>query len=224
MPGDDSQNDSQDLPPVSYYLMGENRWRTSSDWPPPEAEGITLYVDVQKARLVEAVPEQGRLLFTYVPGRFVPSVGVRRLYSGQVQRTLDASSLRANSDVLLWASDSLNYSMAVVGAPKLHMHVSDTPKSFDIAVKLIDLFPDGTMQLITEGYKRISREEAQAPYSIEVQMADTAYVIPADHRVQLAVTHSDFPGHEPNISLLQTSEAQITLHSGEGSYLELLKL
>ena len=31
-------------PPVKYWVMGENAWRTASDWPPPEVEWTRLYL------------------------------------------------------------------------------------------------------------------------------------------------------------------------------------
>jgi len=31
-------------PPVRYWVMGENNWRTAADWPPPEAHWTKLYL------------------------------------------------------------------------------------------------------------------------------------------------------------------------------------
>ena len=31
-------------PPVKYWLMGANEWRTASDWPVPETQWTKLYL------------------------------------------------------------------------------------------------------------------------------------------------------------------------------------
>src|SRR6201987_1018049 len=38
------ENEIMDEPPVRYWLMGTNEWRTGADWPLPEREGRKLYL------------------------------------------------------------------------------------------------------------------------------------------------------------------------------------
>ena len=38
------ENGIDRLPDVEYYTLGEERWKTASDWPAPETEAFSLYL------------------------------------------------------------------------------------------------------------------------------------------------------------------------------------
>ena len=216
-----------ELAPVNYYLMGANQWHSAQDWPPPEAQFVTYYLNSsEKNGLKEKNPGAGKRHLEFVREDFVPSFGGRMLYSDGKEGPKDQRFLKERRDVLLWSTPPLKQDLPLVGAPKLILYLVSTPLNFDVSVKLMDVFPDGKMQLVTEGYTRIQREKSAEPFSVEINLTDTAYVIPAKHQLQIAVTHSDFPAHEPNTKGTDTSPVHIDVLMGEEypSALHILKL
>lgn len=208
------QNSSLKLDPVSYYLMGRNQWKTAEDWPPHEAKPIKFYLSSSEKMLKETLPERGKTALIFNPREFVSSIGGRMIFSNGKEGPQDQSFLTKREDVLFWTSDSLKQPLAIVGAPLLHLYLSETPPSFDLSVKLIDIFPEGKMQLITEGYSRIENPKGDSLFPMDIALVDTAYEVPLNHRLQVAVTHSDFPGHEPNPKVMQNSKASLSISTG----------
>ena len=114
-----------DVPPVSYYLTGAERWRRTASWPPPPASQQVLHLDVAGA-LSEAVPSPSApaVHFTYDPSDPTPTVGGRLLTPDSGYR--DDSSLAERADVLTFTSAPLTTPVEVVGAPTLRLrHTSD---------------------------------------------------------------------------------------------------
>lgn len=48
-----------DEPPVRYWLMGANQWRTGTDWPPPETKWTKFYLSHWETLTTEAPREDG---------------------------------------------------------------------------------------------------------------------------------------------------------------------
>lgn len=218
---------SLELAPVTYYLMGANQWRTAINWPPPEATPVKYYLNSSdKNTLPYKLPTAGKSSLLFETRNFVPSIGGRMLYSNGKEGPKDQFFLEERDDVLIWTSSPLQQELPLVGAPRILLYLSDAPLSFDLSIKLIDVFPGGKMQLITDGYVRIERNESYSPFAVEVNLTDTAYVIPTNHHLQIAITHSDFPAHAPNNQLMDMPKASISILTGfeYPSSIEVLKL
>ncbi len=57
-------------PPVSYWVMGANQWRTASDWPVPETQWTKLYLTSWE-RLTPDTPAPSSVTETQSPDSFV---------------------------------------------------------------------------------------------------------------------------------------------------------
>lgn len=216
---------SLELSPVTYYLMGKNEWLKANDWPPPEARSIKFYFD-SYSLLADKIPEPCKSNLLFKTHDFVPSIGGRMLYSNDQEGPRDQFFLNKRKDVVIWSTPALEDDLSIVGAPTIFLHLAETPPSFDLSIKLMDVFPEGKMQLVTDGYLRIQRDEGYSPFTVKVNLTDTAYMIPAGHRLNIAITHSDFPAYEPNKQLMDIPEASISILTGSEnpSYLEILRL
>jgi len=213
------------LAPVSYYVMGKNKWCVAADWPPKEAVKVQYYLTPFNSLSLRAFPVLEKRSLSFDPKDFVPSVGGRMLYSNGKDGPQDQSYLKKRRDVLFWSSDPLQQELVVVGSVKVCLYLGKTPKDFDLSIKLIDLFPSGKMQFITDGYMRVERGD-EPLFSLTIPLTDTAYAISLNHRLQIAITHSDFPGREPNKQLMKFRLAEVEFLTGPEhlSSIELLSL
>lgn len=100
---------------------------------------------------------------------------------------------------LCFTSSPFEGDAAVVGNPVIHLRVaSDKPCAFAF-VRLCDVYPDGSSQLITRGSlnltHRVSHEKPEALepgvfYDVDIPLKVIAQVIPAGHRLRIAISTS----------------------------------
>lgn len=100
---------------------------------------------------------------------------------------------------LCFDSDVLEDDLAIVGNPVLKLRVAaDKPRAFAF-VRLCDVYPDGTSQLITRGNLNLTHRgshefpEPLEPgefYNVEIPLKAVAQVIPAGHKVRIAISTS----------------------------------
>lgn len=193
--GQEKQSIKLDIPAVSYFVMIENSWKTASTWPPQKSKRQTLYLTGDKKLSITPPLSDESLAIT--PLKRIPTYGGRMLYSNNQDGPLDQAYLLQHADVIIWSYD-IQEPTTVVGAPVVKLFLADAPRLFDLSAKLIDKFPSGKMQLITDGYVRLKRESLAEGEAITLKLADTAYKLEKGHSLQLVLTHSDFPHHEPS--------------------------
>jgi hypothetical protein len=92
---------------------------------------------------------------------------------------------------------------------KLVLFVSSSAPDTDFAVKLVDVFPDGTALNVRQTIRRTRFREGRdhaklmRPGEIvrlEIDLNSTSLFIPAGHRIQVLVTSSDFPNWDRNLN------------------------
>ncbi len=141
------------------------------------------------------------------------------------QRSTDAHSL-------CWTSDVLGADVNVLGNPELNCLLSSDKDQASIAVRLVDVFPDGRSTLITFGVLNLTHREGHGPeavkplvpgetYKVTVQLRAIAYVIPRGHRIRLAVSPAYFPMIWPS---REKATLQIATGRDESGTLSALRL
>ena len=95
-----------------------------------------------------------------------------------------------------------NEALDIVGAPRVKIDLSSDKPNAQIAVRLLDLRPDGTSALITYGVLNLThRESHEHPtpltpgemYSVELSLDQIAYHLPKGHRLRLAISTAYWP-------------------------------
>jgi predicted acyl esterase len=92
--------------------------------------------------------------------------------------------------------------LAILGAPAVELEIAvDRPVAF-VAVRLCDVFPDGTSARITWGVLNLcQREDRERPsplepgkrYRVRVELDHVAYRLPEGHRLRIAVSSTYWP-------------------------------
>jgi len=117
-------------------------------------------------------------------------------------------------DVLVYTTAALERDMEVTGPVVADLWVSTSGADTDFTAKLVDLWPNGFAQNLTEGIVRLryrdSAEKAEPAkpgniYRIKIDLWATSNVFLAGHKVRLEVSSSNFPRFDRN---LNTGEEQ----------------
>lgn len=177
-------------PSVLVYVQGAGGWRRDTTWPPRTRQEQTLYP--RSGGFLSS--EQGPGTDEYAA---TPLVGVT---GGQwdAMATGMGDPLDQTADDLLaltYTSGPLQAPLEIVGSPQAVLAVErlDDSEPFELAVRLVDVAPNGHAELVTEGSARCEGMTA-------VTLRTTAWAFSAGHSLRLAVSCADFPRLWPNRS------------------------
>ncbi|MFQ5562828.1 MAG: CocE/NonD family hydrolase [Parvularculaceae bacterium] len=211
-------------PPVQYYEMGADKWRSDRNWPPRGSREVTFYLDSGEAGansifgdgvLARAPLEDeagGSDGYTYDPMNPTPSLGGGICCIGDAVDggVFDQRPNEARNDVLVYTSAPLEEGLHIAGPIKLTLYVSSDAPDTDFMVKLVDVFPDGTAYNLDETAQRARwREGYDKPpvfmeedgvYEITIQPMVTANYFAPGHRIRLEVSSSNFPRFARNLN------------------------
>lgn len=206
--------------PVRLFVMGANEWRDEDDWPLPD----THYADyfLHSAGRANTAAGDGELspeppgdepedVYLYDPRDPVPTVGgatfLPGLFIGANAGPRDQRTVEQRHDVLCYTTAPLAEPLEVTGPVELVLHASSSARDTDFTAKLVDVWPDGRAELLTDGILRARyRDSLSEPrplepgqaYELRVDLVATANVFGAGHRIRLEVSSSNFPRFDRN--------------------------
>ncbi len=154
-------------PKVEYFVLGENSWRTASQWPPEESHIEKWYFHSkgkanrlpQFGRLDKTVPTKAEPSDVYV---YDPQNPAPNWYSfDQMKRWEDVQSfpydfkdIEMRSDVVVYTSDPMTANLTVAGDLMAVLYASCDVRDTDWWAYLSDVYPDGTSVRLTSGMIR----------------------------------------------------------------------
>ncbi|MBI4501068.1 MAG: CocE/NonD family hydrolase, partial [Gemmatimonadetes bacterium] len=124
-------------------------------------------------------------------------------------------ALETRPDVLVYTSEPLREGVEVTGPVQATIQFSTDAPDIDIAMKVLDVYPDGRALNLTEGIARArfrnsySRPESLEPgkvYRVEVELFPTSNYFLPGHRIRIEVTGSDFPNFARNLQTGKNNE------------------
>jgi len=207
-------NDVVDRPRVQAFLEGADRWETYDAFPVPDATPLRLFLRSDGG--AQSLDGTGRLAFdppTEEPSDSIvsdPMDPVPSRGGGCCDRDAvrDQRPVEERSDVLVYSTEPLQDGIAVMGEVKMVLHVSSSALDTDVAVKLIDVYPDGrafnlydAMQRLRyrEGYDRTMPLEPERVYAVEITGLVAGNYFAPGHRIRIEVAGSNFPNFERNL-------------------------
>jgi putative CocE/NonD family hydrolase len=196
------------------------RWVSEPGWPASSVTAQRLHLSLEGLR--EGPSDEVAL----------PHVGAQRhgLLSGAWCPYGDAADFpfdQREEDALCLTFDSepLEDRLELLGRPRVALEVSaDRPLAL-LAVRLCDVAPDGTSTLLTRGALNLTHRDGHAApeplvpgerYGVEVDLDVLGQVVPAGHRLRLAVSTTMWPLVWPS-----PETVELKLFTGPGSFLEL---
>jgi uncharacterized protein len=218
-------NGAENDKPVKIFVMGKNVWRDEETWPLTRARSTKYYLHSHGAAngisgdgaLSTIMPAaEQRDTYTYDPSDPTPTIGgplcCQALPSGNGPQ--DQRSAEARSDVLVFTTPTFTQEFEVTGPVTADLYVSSSAVDTDFTAKLVDVWPNGFVQNLTDGILRMryrnsqSKPELMNPgeiYHVTLDMWATSNVFLSGHKLRLEVSSSDFPRFDRN---LNTGEEQ----------------
>ena len=201
-------------PPVSVFTMGEDRWQTLEDWPPPGANYVRWFLHSEgKANsaggdgTLSTVPpvDEPPDAYVYDPQDPVPTLGGANLslpIGVQDQRPVEQ-----RNDVLVFTSEPMERPVEVTGPITVELWASSSARDTDFTAKLVDVRPDGYAQNLLDGIIRARYRDSASdptliepgkPYRYTIDLWATSTVFQPGHRIRLEVSSSNFPRFDRN--------------------------
>ncbi|UGT62005.1 CocE/NonD family hydrolase [Nocardia asteroides] len=188
-------------PPVRIFVMGINRWRDETEWPPARAVDTPWYLGAD-ATLTPAPPgaEQNPDHYLYDPADPVRTRGGNLVMSAEYPAgQFDQATTEQRSDVLVYTSEPLTDDLEVTGRVRVRLHAATDGPATDWVARLCDVDGDGISRNLCDGIQRI-RAVPGEPGEYEIDLWSTSNVFRAGHRIRVQITSSNFPRWDRNLN------------------------
>jgi len=207
---------------VRIFVMGENKWRDEAAWPLERAKETRYFL--HSAGKANSASGDGFLYlgkmefraerrdsYIYDPANPAPTVGgplccdAAHLAPGP----RDQKEVEERADVLVYSTPPLDRDTEVTGPVTLDLYASSSAVDTDFTAKLVDVWPNGFAQNLTEGILRAryrDSTDAAKPivpgkiYEYKIDMWATSNVFQKGHVIRLEVSSSNFPRFDRNLN------------------------
>jgi putative CocE/NonD family hydrolase len=216
----DVKNRFADGKPVKIFVMGENKWREEEAWPLARAKETKYFLHATAAANSSrgkgslSIAEPGKEnpdQFVYDPAKPVPTVGGPLCCDEDhlAPGPHDQRAVESRDDVLIYSTPPLAQDTEITGPVSVELFAKSSAPDTDFTAKLVDVWPDGFAQNITEGILRASvRESREHPtlinpgqvYKFTIDLWSTSNVFKKGHTLRLEVSSSNFPRFDRNLN------------------------
>lgn len=225
------QNQFAGNKPVKIFVMGKNEWRNEASWPLERAKS-TRYL-LESGGHANSASGDGTLsieaasgaadTYVYDPANPVPTVGGPLCCDSThlAPGPRDQKEVEARADVLVYSTPPLAEDLEVTGPVTLDLFAKSSAVDTDFTAKLVDVWPNGMAQNLTEGILRARYRESTtgAPtpitpgqvYEYKIDMWSTSNVFLKGHRIRLEVSSSNFPRFDRNLNTGKEAATDTTM-------------
>jgi putative CocE/NonD family hydrolase len=200
--------------PVRIFVMGRNEWQDRPGWPIPGTHFVNFFLSSNGR--ANSLFGDGRVgpqsaspspadHFRYDPLDPVPFI-MESTYA-QLGGPDDYRPVERRDDVLVYTSEAIDVPEVICGPIKAHLSAASSATDTDFMMKLIDVWPNGFAQRLTDGMVRARyREGGDRPsliepgqiYGFDVDLWNTCQEFGRGHRVRVEVSSSAFPKYDRN--------------------------
>ncbi len=186
--------------PDAVADTAKGRWVAEASWPSPRLSPRRYHLNA--AGLGAAAGP--RTILTRISGQTVGIAGGTWCPYGLGGKSSDLAIDQGEDDGRSIAFDSapIESPLAILGAPEAALTVVvDRPLAF-LAVRLMDVAPDGTANRVSYGLLNLTHRDGHEraapivpgrPMTVRVRLNDVAHRFPAGHRVRVAVSTTYWP-------------------------------
>ncbi|MFL5886363.1 MAG: CocE/NonD family hydrolase [Thermoleophilaceae bacterium] len=225
------QNGIESKPRVRYFDLGDSTWHAAPTWRSVTTRNQTLYLSAHKSGSATLSPNDGTLADSVPTGR--DSYQDMSVYNPAAGASIPADKdgpdgflpfvpLDQRLDEpfgLNFTTPALKQPLPLAGPSELRFWTILEDTDMPYIGRLVDVAPDGSSRLITQGWLRASfrsvdparsrpgkpylPDDHQEPVTIglpteyRMDIWDTAYTLQPGHRLRLWLSFSDTPTHEP---------------------------
>ncbi len=201
-------------PPVRIFIMGSNQWRDETEWPLARTAWTPYYLHsggsansrYGDGALSSTAPAiEAPDVYIYDPARPVPFL--TEPTSSQIGGADDYAAVEQRADVLVYTTPPLDSALEVIGPIQVTLYATSSALDTDFTAKLLDVWPSGFAQRLTDGMVRARfREGMGAPsliepdriYEYSIDCWNTAIMFAKGHCIRLEISSSAFPKYDRN--------------------------
>lgn len=207
--------------PRPFYLPDHaGRWAAEDEWPSPHMERRTLHLNASGLG-TDAVSGENRSVCS--PANAGRDCGRWGGYGGSCP-DMPIDQRREDGLALCFDTAPLDEDLTLLGGPELDLLVSVDQPHVNLAVRLCDVYPDGTSALMTYGVLNLSHRDSHehptpcpvgTPFRVRLQLNDFGRTVPKGHRIRVAIANQHWPilWPQPKLATLSvaTGESKIVL-------------
>ncbi|HUE75965.1 MAG TPA: CocE/NonD family hydrolase, partial [Chloroflexota bacterium] len=206
--------------PVRIFVMGENVWRSETEWPLARARNTLYYLHgAGRANSlrgdgvlsVDAPGDEPADSYLYNPRDPVPTRGGQLCCSSSFLGggAYDQRPIEERTDVLVYTTPPLADPVEVTGPITVRLWAATSAPDTDFTAKLVDVAPNGYARNLTDGIIRARyREGTDRPRPIEsgrvheytIDLWATSNLFQAGHRIRLEIASANFPRFDRNLN------------------------
>ena len=192
------------LPAVSIFVMGDNRWRSETEWPLSRAHETSFYLHATKTLSIARPGQEASNKYVFDPKQ--------PIWDPSYEQSLpfDQKEIESRPDVLVYSSEPLTEDLEVSGQIVAELFVTSSARDTDFSITLCDVFPDGksvNLHSLDAGFLRMryrngfDKPELIEPgkiYKIRIDTLYTSNLFQKGHSIRLQISSSKTPHYDPN--------------------------
>ena len=195
----------------------KNDWANLPSWP----DSIPTEYLFRTSGLVPTMPQEGRLVrqrdahdplrflgwetqeydtLIHDPWRPVPALGGHATFlAGPKNRV----ALDERTDILTYNTDTFREHTIFAGDITVELYCKCNSPSFDICAVLSNVYPNGQVYGMTQGYKRVTvplstAESSSEPFKVSIMLQSTCLGIEQGHALRLSLSGACYPAYGMN--------------------------
>jgi hypothetical protein len=216
-------NGIMDEPPISIFVMGENKWRHENEWPLARTEFIPYFIHSKgRANSLNGDGYLDRIkpgkelpdIYVYNPFDPVPSIGGHSCCNAGLtpMGPKDQRPIEIRNDVLIYTTEALTEDLEVTGPVEAVIFATSSANDTDFTVKLLDVHPDGKAINLLEGIQRASYKDSNENpkpivpgqiYEYRFLVGNTSNLFKKGHKIRIEISSSNFPAFDLNLNSFQ---------------------
>lgn len=183
--------------PVRVFVMGAERWRELSAWPPPGYTARRFHLQPAGGLATEPPSAPAADGYRYDPADPTPVTGGARLLPGIKAGRVDNTPLEARPDVLTYTGAPLSDDLEIIGEAGAQIWFRSSLPHADVYVRLCDVGPDGRSTNVCDGLTRLTHADELS--CANVTLTPTAHLFRRGHRIRVQVSSGAFPQYNRNL-------------------------
>jgi putative CocE/NonD family hydrolase len=178
--------------PRPWYKDHAGQWAAEAQWPSPRIAWQTLHLN---ASGLERTARDGTDLVLSSPCTAGTDFGRWGGYGG-TSPDLAIDQRREDGQSLCFDTAPLDEDLVLMGAVEAELEISVDKPAATLALRLCDVYPDGTAAVITYGVLNLTHRNSHArpepcpvdrPFRVTISFNDFARRLPKGHRLRLAI-------------------------------------
>ena len=204
----DSVNNWEATSKITYYQLGENRWNYSNGTTIANSQLTDLFLS-ENGNLIKT-SGIGSDTFVSDPKNPTPTIGGATLNPNLDQGPYDQVALDSRSDLKTFETTALASDFTSTGNIVANLSIQCNQPDADIAVRLVDVYPDGRNMLINDGIRRMrlrngytqaseSFLQSTQIYPVNVELPFVNYTWKAGHKIKIYVSANNSTRWDVNL-------------------------